>query len=152
MRRALAVLAVTAAVVVWLARYDTHPPRRLNPARGEPRRSAAILPTPTPVPSSGARPGTPGTRTGTGPVVVTPFSAIQVRAVVRGRRLVGVATLSLGASDPHTQALNARAEPLLREEALKAGSADVDAVSGATYTSESWRSSLQAAIERARRG
>jgi uncharacterized protein with FMN-binding domain len=50
---------------------------------------------------------------------------------------------------PHTHALNARAEPLLRASALKAGSADVDAVSGATYTSRSWKQSLQAAIDKA---
>jgi uncharacterized protein with FMN-binding domain len=69
--------------------------------------------------------------------------------MLRGR-LVDVRTLSLTGADTHTQALNARAEPILREEALKAGSADIDVVTGATYTSESWRDSLTAAIEAAR--
>jgi uncharacterized protein with FMN-binding domain len=95
------------------------------------------------------RAGTPGTRSGVGPLLATPFTTIQVRAVLRGTRLVGVETVTLSGSDPHTEALNARAEPLLRAEALRAGSADVDAVSGATYTSRSWRDSLQAAIDRA---
>ena len=53
---------------------------------------------------------------------------------------------------PHTDALNARAEPILRERALRAGSADVDVVTGATSTSsEIWLESLQGAIRKARR-
>jgi uncharacterized protein with FMN-binding domain len=147
MRRALVALLVTAAAVVWLARYETHPPSKLNPLRGDPRPAHRA---PAPPPRSGVRAGTAGTRSGVGPVVSTPFSTIQVRAVLRGARLVGVETVALTGSDPHTEALNARAEPLLRAEALRAGSAHVDAVSGATYTSESWRDSLRAAISRAR--
>ena len=67
MRRALAALLVTAVAVVLLARYDTDPPRTLNP-----------------------------------------------------------------------------------NSALPASSADIDVVTGATYTSESWKESLQAEIDRAR--
>jgi hypothetical protein len=67
-----------------------------------------------------------------------------VQATVQHGKLIGVKTVVLTGDGPHTQALNARAEPLLRASALKAGSADVDAVSGATYTSRSWKKSLQA--------
>jgi uncharacterized protein with FMN-binding domain len=87
---------------------------------------------------------------GTGPLINTPFSSIQVRAELTRGRLTGVRTLSLTGSDAHTNAINARAEPILRERALRAGSADVDVVSGATYTSESWIESLKSAIEAAR--
>ena len=52
-----------------------------------------------------------------------------------------------------TQAINSRAEPILREEALRAdGRSDIDTVSGATYTSRSYRKALQSAIDRARGG
>ena len=74
------------------------------------------------------------------------------RAEVTRGRLTGVKTLALTGADEHTLAINRRAEPLLREEALRAGDADIDVVSGATYTSESWIESLQAAIRAARRG
>jgi uncharacterized protein with FMN-binding domain len=137
MKRALAALVVTAVAVVLLARYETHPPDEPPPP---PRRAA----TPAPPP--------PGVKVGTGPLISTPFSSIQVRAELTRGRLTGVRTLSLTGADAHTQALNARAEPILREEALEAGSADIDIVSGATYTSESWIESLQAAIRDARRG
>jgi uncharacterized protein with FMN-binding domain len=148
MRRAVAALVVTAVAVVLLASYDTRPPTTFNPnsALRRPSDRAAATPTPTP------RPRPPGTRTGKGPLVKTPFSAIQVQAWVHRGRVIDVETLYLTGSDAHTNALNARAEPILREEALKAGSADIDVVTGATYTSESWQSSLQYAIEAARRG
>jgi uncharacterized protein with FMN-binding domain len=136
MKRAVAALAVTAVAVVLLARYETHPPDEPPP-----RPRAVAAPSPA-----------PGVKVGTGRLITTPFSSIQVRAELTRGRLTGVRTLALTGADEHTNALNARAEPLLRESALRAGSADIDVVSGATYTSESWIESLQAAIRDARRG
>jgi uncharacterized protein with FMN-binding domain len=144
MRRALAALVVTVVAVVLLASYDTEPPRTVNPSSALRPQAEARAATPTATPSP-----VPGGRSATGPAVVTPFSVIQVRATVRRGRLVGVETVQLTGDGPHTDALNARAEPILREEALRAGSADIDVVTGATYTSESWRDSLQAAIDAA---
>ena len=135
MRRALAALALTAAAVVLLARYETHPPAK-----------------PPPPDKRAPAPPKPGLRAGTGPLVTTPFSSIQVRAELTRGRLTGVRTIALTGADAHTNEINARAEPILREEALSAGSADIDVVSGATYTSESWIASLRAAIRAARRG
>jgi uncharacterized protein with FMN-binding domain len=139
MRRALAALVVTAVAVVLLARYETEPPRTLNP-------NSALRPA-APAPRATPR---PGEKSASGPVIATPFSVIQVRATLTRGRLTGVETIELTGDGPHTEALNARAEPILRAEALKAGSADIDVVTGATYTSESWRDSLQAAIDAAR--
>ena len=76
---------------------------------------------------------------------------IQVRAFLTHGRLTGVQTIALSGDGPHTEALNARAEPILRREALQAGSADIDVVSGATYTSRVWKGSLRAAIRDAKR-
>jgi uncharacterized protein with FMN-binding domain len=147
MRRAVAALAVTVVAVVLLARYDTEPPRTFNP-------NAAIGPVKTPRAF-----GTPaprrtgkGTRSYLGPALTTPFSAIQVRAFFTGKRLTGIETVLLSGDGPHTEALNARAEPILRASALKAGSAKVDVVSGATSTSKIWLESLQGAIDKAKRG
>src|SRR5919108_383878 len=95
-------------------------------------------------------PPRPGVKSGTGPLINTPFSSIRVRAELTRGRLTGVQTLALTGSDAHTKAINARAEPILRARALLAGSAHVDVVSGATYTSESWIESLRAAIRAAR--
>jgi uncharacterized protein with FMN-binding domain len=143
LRRGVPVAVATAAVVALLANVRSRPPDiappRLQPAEPEMRRVSTRRPTaPGPV------------RTGTGRVITTPFSVIQVRVTLTGRQLTRVETVALSGADARTQAINARAEPILREEALKAGSADIDVVSGATYTSESYKDSLQSAINRAR--
>jgi uncharacterized protein with FMN-binding domain len=148
--KALAAIVVTVAVVVLLARFETEPPRTFNPnsALGPvrtPRALAKPIATPPPLRSG------EGTRSFLGPAMTTPFSAIQVRAFFTGRRLTGIETVLLSGDGPHTEALNARAEPILRESALEAGNADVDVVSGATSTSEIWLDSLQGAIDKARR-
>ena len=148
--RALAAIVVTVAVVVLLARFETEPPRTLNPnsALGPVRTPRALAkPIATPPPRRSGE----GTRSFLGPAMTTPFSAIQVRAFFTGRRLTGIETVLLSGDGPHTEALNARAEPILRESALEAGNADVDVVSGATSTSQIWLDSLQGAIDKARR-
>jgi uncharacterized protein with FMN-binding domain len=91
-------------------------------------------------------------RTGLGEPFTTPFSFMQVRVTFTGRELTRVETVDMTGTGARTQAINARAEPILREEALRAGSADIDAVTGATYTSRSYRLALQSAIDRARGG
>jgi uncharacterized protein with FMN-binding domain len=140
MRRAASVVVITAAAVVLVASF-----------RGRGAKLPAGVPAPpthTPRTAS-ARP--PHTRTATGVAIQTPFSIVQVRATLTRGRLTDVQTVALAGYDPHTQAINARAEPILRAEALRAHSAHIDAVSGATYTSRSYIQSLQSAIDRARR-
>jgi uncharacterized protein with FMN-binding domain len=132
-------------VVVLLARFETEPPVTLD-ERAKAVKTPRALATPAPMISGR------GTRSALGPAMTTPFSAIQVRAFVTGNRLTGIETVLLTGDGPHTEALNSRAEPILRESALKAGGADVDVVSGATSTSEIWLDSLRGAIRKARRG
>jgi uncharacterized protein with FMN-binding domain len=136
MRRAVLALVVTAAAVVALVSYRTHPPRRAHP-----RPPALARPMP---------PRHPGTRAATGLAINTPYTTIQVRAFVRRRRLVGVREVIVANENAHTKALNDRAVPILHEEALRAGSAHIHVVSGATGTSTAYISSLQSAIDRAR--
>lgn len=140
MRRAVVALVLTAVAVVLLARYETTPP--VTRSADDPRMPPAI-PSPAPPP--------PGAVGALGPPLVTPFSAIQVKAWVKGGELVGVETVALSGDGPHTDALNARAEPILRKRALRAGTWDVDVVTGATSTSEIWIESLRGAIRKARR-
>jgi len=128
---------VTVVAVVLLARYETHPPVTLT------ERTIPPAPPPRTV---------PGQRTADGPAMTTPFSVIQVQATLTHGRLTGVKTISMSGDGPHTKALNARAEPILRAEALKAGSADIDVVTGATSSSTIWIDSLRGAIRKARRG
>jgi uncharacterized protein with FMN-binding domain len=149
MRRAALALVVTVVAVVLLARYETEPPRTVNPNAGVklPRAVAKARAAEPPAPPPPA-----GSVSADGPAMTTPFSVIQVRATLLHGRLVGVTTVSMSGDGPHTEALNARAEPILRAEALKAHSADIDVVSGATSSSKIWIESLKGAIRDAARG
>src|SRR4051794_1524840 len=147
MRAVLAALVVTAVVVVLLVSYDTHPPRRANPqsALRTPAAQHAGAPTPTP------RPPPRGSQTAESRLFEPPYTRIQVAATLYRGRLIDVRTTLLGGSDTHTNALNARAEPILRREALREGNAHIDVVSGATTTSLTWIEALQSAMEKAQR-
>ena len=52
-------------------------------------------------------------------------------------------------NDRKDEEINGRAVPVLNAEAVDAQSADIDMVSGATYTSEAYIESLQSAIDQA---
>lgn len=108
MRRAVAILALTAAVVVALARFHTEAPRVKNPLSALHGRPAARTP---PALQPGARrpPTRPGVRTATSPPMATPFSLVQVQVTLTHGRLTDVETVALTGEGPHTQALNARA-------------------------------------------
>jgi uncharacterized protein with FMN-binding domain len=149
MRAALAALVVTAVVVVLLVSYDTRPPTRANPQSALRTPTARHAGAPTPAP---ARPHPRGSRTAESRLFTTPYTRIQVAATLYRGRLIDVRTTLLGGSDSHTNALNARAEPILRREALRAGTAQIDVVSGATTTSLTWIEALQSAMEKAQRG
>ncbi|MGC0371044.1 FMN-binding protein [Microbacterium sp. SLBN-111] len=51
--------------------------------------------------------------------------------------------------DFRDQQINSRALPILVQETLSAQSADIDMVSGATYTSTGYKKSLQSALDEA---
>ena len=54
-------------------------------------------------------------------------------------------------SNDRDQEINAEAVPQLVSETMQAQSAQVDMVSGATYTSEGYQQSLQSALDQAHR-
>lgn len=75
---------------------------------------------------------------------------MQVRVTVRAGRLVAVTALQLPQNEPRSSEISAWSAPLLRQEALQAQSSSIDAVSGATYTSDGYRASLSAALASAK--
>jgi uncharacterized protein with FMN-binding domain len=70
-----------------------------------------------------------------------------VRISYRGTRITEVTALRLTDSSGTSVSISREAAPILRQEALTAQSAQIDMVSGATYTSEAYIRSLQAAID-----
>jgi uncharacterized protein with FMN-binding domain len=150
-RRAVPAVAATAAVVALLANVRARPPAISAPAdAGQPPPPPATTVEPEVRRVSSRRATKPGPVRSATDTSTTPFSIISVRVTLTGGELTRVETVELTGENARTEAINARAEPILREEALKAGSAKIDVVTGATYTSRSYRKSLQAAIDKAR--
>lgn len=85
-----------------------------------------------------------------GDAVPTRFGPVQVQVQVTGGVVTDVAVIQYPDRDRKSVRINARALPTLRSEALTAQDANVDTVSGATYTSTAYADSLQSAIDQAR--
>jgi uncharacterized protein with FMN-binding domain len=71
-----------------------------------------------------------------------------VRVTVAAGRITDVTAVELTADDPHSEQINAEAVPELRSQVLAAQSAQIDGVSGATFTSEGYEASLQSALDK----
>lgn len=84
----------------------------------------------------------------TGPMVDTRYGPVQVQVAKANGRIVEVRALQLPSGDGTTNSLSAYAGPRLEQQALTVQSAHVDGVSGATYTSDGYRQSLQAALDK----
>ncbi|MFD8806763.1 FMN-binding protein [Streptomyces sp. NPDC059597] len=87
-------------------------------------------------------------RTVTGKAAQTPYGAVQVRITVSGKKITKAEAVQApkgGTSDQKT----ALSVPRLNKEAVAAGNADIDSVSGATYTSTGYKQSLQSALDQA---
>jgi len=90
-----------------------------------------------------------GPRIVDGTVIDTRCGTVQVQVVILGQSITDVVALKLTDSSETSVAVSNRAAPILREEVLAAQSAAVDVVSSATYTSEAYLTSLQAALDAA---
>ncbi|SCL70566.1 FMN-binding protein [Micromonospora chersina] len=91
------------------------------------------------------------TRTVTGPVVTYKYGSLQVRITLSGSRIVDATGLGMpldGQSGLRSDDVQARYSGSSGEVVAKQ-SANLSAVSGATYTSTAYKQSLQAAIDKA---
>ena len=105
--------------------------------------SASATATPSATPSTAAA---SATRTITGAVEQNRYGSFQVQVTFDGSKITAVQVLQ-SPEDRRSQEINQQATPMLEQEALAAQSANIDTVSGATYTSESYKQSLQSAID-----
>jgi len=85
-----------------------------------------------------------------GDTIQSKYGPVQVQAQIQDGSLVAVAIVQYPDDDGKSVRINQRALPELQSEALTAQSAQVDTVSGATYTSNAYVESLQSAIDDAR--
>jgi len=116
-----------------------------SPTQSQPTSSA--VPTPTPTPSKPAGKYIDGSYTGDATDAY--YGTVQVSAVVRNGLIADVQFLQHPDSRSTSRYINEQAMPLLTQEAVQAQSAQVNGVSGATFTSEAFRQSLASALAKA---
>ena len=90
---------------------------------------------------------TPGETAVTGHVANTVYGPVQIQLIVKSGKIVKVAVLQQPMNTIHDIQIGEFAFPRLISETLAAQNAKVDAVSGASYTSEGYISSLQSAVD-----
>ncbi|WP_351224406.1 FMN-binding protein [Streptomyces sp. NPDC002133] len=100
--------------------------------------------------SGSEAPETPRTpETVLGDVASTQYGDVQVRITVSGDRITAAEAVKTPSSDPNSRRIAATAVPELNQAAVAAQSARIDTVSGASYTSEGYITSLQSALDKA---
>lgn len=166
-KRGLAALAITTVALILLINFKTPDQPLLDRTSGNlavvaPSARTGVVAGPTPKPGATAKPAAPGatatpkpatnggsgSATVDGPVVSTRFGPVQVEVVVANGKIADVVALQLP-TGRRSGSISNYAEPILHDEALQAQSANIDFVSGATYTSDAYSKSLQSALDQA---
>ena len=155
MRRTPIVVIATVAGLAGVLAFHTTPARlslgTLPGASGGSPAPATTAPATAGPGGSSSPPGrgstTGATRTVDGPAVNYSFGVLSVSVTVKGRRIVkvGIASIDDGGM-ARSQYIDQQAIPLLEQQALQAQSANIQGVSGASYTTAGFQQSLQAAL------
>ena len=169
-RRALIAIVTTALALVLLLSFKTPdsstliagngtdlPAAKSAPAATVPATPRPKRTTPATWPRQPRRLRRPPLRAGgcdrrwhvTGPALNTRYGPVQVQVTIANGKVTDVTALELPFDRSRSAAISQYAEPILRSEALQAQSAQIDLVSGATYTSDAYAQSLQGALDQA---
>jgi uncharacterized protein with FMN-binding domain len=119
-----------------------------SPATEQPATDAAPTATPDPpatTTDSAAAAGAP--QVVDGDSIDTRWGPVQVEVTIAGGKITDVQPLAVPYDRGRSQEINNYAVPILRQEIIDAQSAQIDTVSGATYTSDGYRNSLQSALD-----
>ncbi|MDT4994623.1 MAG: hypothetical protein QOH97_4515 [Actinoplanes sp.] len=162
MRRITLIITSTLAAVILLLSYRTS--TRSTNAIAAPAAPPGIVTGAAPTPATVSRTGKPGRRTTkptptkpasitvNGPTEQTSYGPVQVQVTIFGKRISSVQTLQHPSGDDRSIQIADDALPQLRSKTLAAQSAQINSVSGATYTSAGYQRSLQGALDLAHFG
>ncbi len=127
-------------------------------ALAAPHDAGSSIPAPQAGPKPAAPSGTPpasasapsaAKQTFVGASTSTPYGDVQVQVTISGTSITDVSAVHLTDADGRSVQISNRAAPVLRSEVLSAQSSKVHMVSGATYTSDAYLTSLQSALDQA---
>jgi uncharacterized protein with FMN-binding domain len=111
--------------------------------------TASAAKTSTAASGTSARSTRPATKTVTGALATDPYGQLQVKLTIKHGRITNVGFTTFVANDGHSMQIDQSAAPVLIRETIAAQSAHIQGLSGATYTSNAYQQSLQAAIDKA---
>lgn len=150
MKRVIFSAAATIAGLVAVLNFKTHPTTTAASPSAVPGSTA----------TTAAAPATSGTAattssqsaasgTFTGSAAETRYGPVQVKVTVTNGKITSVQAIEYPTDRPRDVEINSYAVPVLDKEAVAANSAKIDSVSGATYTSTGFKTSLQSALNQA---
>jgi uncharacterized protein with FMN-binding domain len=146
----VAIAGTVAGLVLLLSFKTTGTAARSTSASSTPPIVARATPAAKPTtPTTKKKTTTPTTKTVTGGVSENQYGPVQVQVTVRGGKVTAVTATQYPNGDSRSAQISAYAIPALNQEAFQAGSAGIDMISGASYTSESYLASLQSALSKA---
>lgn len=171
MRRAIVTGTATVSGVVLLLGLKPHSAAPLaakgsdnkfsitqsNVAGGQATAPSSSAPSTSAAPQSGsskpstsaAAPPASAAKTVTGEAAQTRYGPVQLAVTFSGKKITRIQVLQYPTESGRDQEINSYAIPQLNQQAMSAQSANIDGVSGATYTSEGYQQSLQSAIDKA---
>ncbi|MCO6010020.1 FMN-binding protein [Actinoallomurus purpureus] len=152
MKRAILAIVGTVAGLVLLLSFKTHSASSSGTAAGTGTTGSggdSAAPAPSAGTTGTGKTATSTTRTVTGSTIDTRWGPVQVRVTLKSGKITKVETVQVPDGNPRDREINTFAVPQLNQETLSAQSAQIDTVSGATYTSEGYIQSLQSALDKA---
>jgi uncharacterized protein with FMN-binding domain len=159
LRRIILAICATAVGLVLLLSFKSH---TQSAVPGSSPAAALGTPTPGTAPAgTGSGTAAPGASAGgsgdgsaakgttvTGAAWPTVYGPVRVRITVSGGKITAATATEYPTETPRDSQINAFAIPQLNSETVAAGSAQIDTVSGATYTSQGYIGSLQNALDK----
>lgn len=146
MKRVVLAMVTTVTSLVLLLSFKTHSQSAVaTPTVAVSGKTNNTTPTTTAKPKTKAS----TTKTYTGDVAQTRYGPVQVQVTVKKGSVVSAKAVVYPMGQALDVQINSYAIPALNSEASSAGSASIDMISGATYTSQGYLSSLQSALDQA---
>jgi uncharacterized protein with FMN-binding domain len=155
-KRAPIVITSTAAGLVLVLSFHTSNPslkiksaggKTTGDTSGQPSASTTSTTEPT-SPTTRSTGTSTTTRSATGSDIQYRYGDIQLEVTASGSKITDVSIVREGSTDGRSFQINSQAVPILQSESLSAQSAQIDGVSGATYTSAAYVQSLQSALDK----
>jgi len=163
MKRSVIVTGAAMVGVAWLVSYrvtphttgfaSALPPQSPSPNQPSPSPTDSGSPSSSPSPTPSPSPSPTGANgTFTGSDFPNRFGDVQVKVIISNGHITDVQPIQMPQDRAQSAYISQVAGPMLHDEVIQAQSAQIDIISGATYTSQSYAQSVESALQKAHMG